>query len=118
MAPSSLPASSHRCSTDSQVQCWLQGEFFQYSYLGAHSTASGWTSIITLDDLQSLAHSPQNHSYEDLQRAMDRDDAAHWPLKGFPFLFAGRILEAASASVWSLKEGSTLTGLMISSASD
>ena len=96
----------------------MQGEFFQYTYLGAHSTASGWTSIITLEDLRRLAQSRQKPSYDDLQRAMDGNDATQWPLKDFPFLFAGRIVESASASVWLLKDGPQLTGLMITSSSE
>lgn len=104
--------------TDDPHNSWTfgeTGEFFQYSYVGDHSCASGWTSIITHQELLKLGRSQHRPRFEDLLIAMESSKTARWPVDGFPFLFAGKILEAPSASVWTLKKGSKLTGLMVSS---
>uniref|UniRef100_A0A7S0REX9 3-hydroxyisobutyryl-CoA hydrolase n=1 Tax=Chlamydomonas leiostraca TaxID=1034604 RepID=A0A7S0REX9_9CHLO len=110
--------------------CWGdRGEIFQYTLAGTHTTRSGYSALIPRADLEALLQqntTKKGHaagaapSWQAFVKALAQPDAATGGAGTGsdtirPFLFAGRIVESDLASVYVLKSGSDVTGVMVSS---
>jgi len=108
--------------SDDPMSSWSFGqraEIFQYSFAGTHTVVSGWTCLCESSVVQ-LAMDGQLSapSWKDFERiyaeqggtSVLQQAAQH---SGFPILFAGRLLDCPSASVFKYVKDSCVTGLMI-----
>lgn len=99
-----------------------KGELFEYTFRGSFPVVSGYASLIHSKELEEFlkdGHQPKSTwwTWEEFQRHF-RDDMP-FPQGGhFPVLFAGRIVEAASASVFSIGQGPDIQGLQLSGDSE
>lgn len=99
-----------------------RGELFEYTFRGSFPVISGFASIIHSQEMQAFIDgqckpNPSWWTWEEFTKHY-REDML-FPQGGhFPVLFAGRILEAASASVFSVGHGSDIQGLQISGDSE
>ena len=99
-----------------------KGELFDYNFKGSFPVISGFASIIHGKEMQAFIdgqHKPDAAwwTWEEFTKHYRED--MMFPQDGhFPVLFAGRILEASSASVFSLGHGSDIQGLQISGDSE
>lgn len=102
-----------------------RGELFQYSYVGSHLVTSGFSSIVLADELRraaaAAAGGPPPRKQAQQGGASWAAFLAHfqrgspWPAPQLPFLFAGRVVDSASAAVHVLKAGGTIVGMQVAS---
>ena len=75
---------------------------------------SGYVCLLTLDRWADWQQRVKRATWGEFQKLLSAD--VRWPHPKLPFLFAGRMLEASSASVYCSKEGGQVTGLLLSSS--
>ncbi len=99
-----------------------KGELFEYTFKGSLPIISGFFSIIDSERIQAFiarGHkpSPDWWTWQEFTKHF-REDMRYPQGEHFPVLFAGRIVEAASASVFIKGHGSEIQGLQISGDSE
>ena len=93
----------------------VQGELFEMTYVGSVDASSGFTSVVPASAVENLHSNHESRpSWDELKRLLSSHDVA-WPLKDYPFLFIGHIIEADSASVFQRQTGKEVDGLQITS---
>lgn len=96
-----------------------RAEIFDYKMLGEHPTKSGYTSLIYAHVLHSILkgeHPPAGQQLPSWEQFLAfTSDTTCWPHKKLPFLFAGRMVEASMAALYSLERGGRVVGLLVSS---
>ncbi|KAI3433456.1 hypothetical protein D9Q98_003269 [Chlorella vulgaris] len=107
-----------------------RAELFQYQFVGRHSVHSGFTSLVMAHELKQLMSATvqkQNRkqaALEDrswlafLQHMKGSSGEGIWPTPALPFLFAGKAIECESVGVYSVAEGGSVHGLMLSTEYD
>ncbi|KAK9825560.1 hypothetical protein WJX74_006261 [Apatococcus lobatus] len=99
-----------------------KGDLFEYTFRGSFPVVSGYASLVHSREIDSflkdgLKPNAAWWTWDEFKRHF-RDDMP-FPQGGhFPVLFAGRIVEAASASLFSIGQGTTIQGLQISGDSE
>mmetsp|Transcript_1027 Transcript_1027/g.2380 ORF Transcript_1027/g.2380 Transcript_1027/m.2380 type:complete len:215 (-) Transcript_1027:394-1038(-) len=98
-------------------------EFFQYKFSGSHTVVSGWTCVVDAEvvaaalEVQTQPAGASWAAFQALTTGKDRllreqAEAGGLPI---PLLFAGRLLDCPSASVFRLaQQGQRAHGLLVS----
>mmetsp|Transcript_3429 Transcript_3429/g.6256 ORF Transcript_3429/g.6256 Transcript_3429/m.6256 type:complete len:219 (-) Transcript_3429:67-723(-) len=115
--------------TDDPQSAWTFGdaaELFQYRFAGSHTVVSGWTCVVSSDVLRAVLDGSQEGregaggrwaTFSQLTKGRDCLLHAEGVAGGLavPVLFAGRLLDCPSASVFKLSKAAQLPhGLLVS----
>lgn len=110
---------------DNPENSWFfakKGELFEYTFRGSFPVISGYASLIHSREIRSFqedGYKPKSGwwTWDEFKRHF-RDDMPFPQGQHFPVLFAGRIVEAASASVFSIGQGPNIQGLQLAGDSE
>ncbi|GLC39107.1 hypothetical protein PLESTB_000006700 [Pleodorina starrii] len=105
---------------DEPGNAWYFGEraeIFDYKLVGELPTQSGFAALIYREVLESVRKGEVKKlpSWEDFLQLTS--DQVVWPHRKTPFLFAGRMVEASMAALYTLEREGRVTGVLISSES-
>ncbi len=99
-----------------------RGDLFEYTFRGSFPILSGFASIVHENEIRGFLTgesepNPAWWTWEEFTRHY-REDMPYPQGGHFPVLFAGRVVEAASASVFSIARDSSIEGIQISGDSE
>uniref|UniRef100_A0A061S358 Uncharacterized protein n=1 Tax=Tetraselmis sp. GSL018 TaxID=582737 RepID=A0A061S358_9CHLO len=108
--------------SDDPLGAWTVGdsaEIFQYKFTGSHTVRSGWTSVcetkVVNDVLQGNRTLISWRDFLELvkQEGGERLTSPITKHEGLPLLFAGRLLDCPSASVYTFSKNGSIRGMMM-----
>ncbi|EFJ45946.1 hypothetical protein VOLCADRAFT_121124 [Volvox carteri f. nagariensis] len=113
---------SELADMDEPGNAWYFGqraEIFDYKLVGEFPTKSGFAAFIYREVLEKIRQGEATNkklpTWEEFLALTS--DQVTWPHRKTPFLFAGRMVEASMAALYTLEKDGRVTGVLISSES-
>ena len=92
-----------------------RGEVFQYHFVGSHSSASGYASVLKEEVFEELQAGRRRVDIDwPTFIRMSQEEGIKYPHEGLPFLFAAPVLES-DVKVFVRKDKGQITGVMMAS---